>query len=337
MSGKSKVLLVGSGGVGTIAAYVLESNGGADVTAVVRSDYENALATGYQIKSINYGEIDLFRPSHIVNTVENALEFGPFEYVVVCTKNQPDIVAIEDLIEPVVDADTCVVLIQNGLGIERAMHAKFPNHVILSGVQMISSTLFHMKVDHVGDDSMKIGVFDNGVSPILDQELVCKKFISLYSNSKNDCTFDSNAKYTRWRKLIYNATLNSTCAITNLDVGRVQSFGGIDTLIKPAMKEIIEIAKSDGVELDESIMDFMIDSDDGEWYAPSMLVDLRKGNYIEHEVIIGNALQIAKENKIDAPILTVLYNLLSLIQKRTKESKGVFTLPEKRPLEKLYI
>ncbi|ODV97379.1 hypothetical protein PACTADRAFT_49102 [Pachysolen tannophilus NRRL Y-2460] len=333
MSSKSKVLLIGSGGVGTIASYVLESNGKAEVTSVIRSDYQLVLDSGYQIKSIDYGEINNFRPSHIVNNVLDSIKYGPFDYVVVTTKNQPDIFSIEELIAPVIIKEkTTIVLIQNGFGIEKTIIEKFPGTIVLSGVQMISSTLYDGIIDQPGPDSMSIGIFNNNISTKNDQYLIAQNFISLYSNEKNNCYYDENVKYTRWRKLVYNATLNSTCALTDLDVGRVELFGGVDTLIKPAMKEVLAIAKSDGVELPESIMEFMIRSDDGVWYSPSMLVDLRKGNFIESVVILGNALDVAKENGISAPTLTVLYNLLQLIQARTKERKGLIKLPIQRPI-----
>lgn len=98
------------------------------------------------------------------------------------------------------------------------------------------------------------------------------------------------------------------------------------------MKEIIAIAKSEGVELPEDLMESMIRSDDGEYYPPSMLVDIRKNQYTEYNVILGNALDIASENGVETPTLTILYNLLAVIQMRTKEEKGMFELPEKRPL-----
>ena len=46
---KSNIVLIGSGGVGTIAAYGLELGGKASVTAVVRSDYNVVVNKGYKI------------------------------------------------------------------------------------------------------------------------------------------------------------------------------------------------------------------------------------------------------------------------------------------------
>ena len=61
---KAKVLLIGSGGVGTMAAYALESGGKAAVTAVLRSNYAAVQKDGFEIDSIQHGSgIKGFRPS----------------------------------------------------------------------------------------------------------------------------------------------------------------------------------------------------------------------------------------------------------------------------------
>ncbi|GME97528.1 unnamed protein product [Ambrosiozyma monospora] len=323
------------GGVGTIAAYGLEFGGKAEVTAVVRSDYDHLTQKGFDIESCDYGSVKAFKPSHVEKSIEAAVKnHGPFEFAIFSMKNIPDVQPVEPLIDECYRKGTAIVLLQNGLGIEKPVLKEFPEAIVISGVSMISSTLYHGAVSHVGPDSVAFGVCDNGKLPLDEQTAVCKRFIDIYSTGKNVVKFDENVKYTRWRKLIYNATINSTCALTDADIGRLELFGGIDSIVRPAMKEIRAIAKADGVDLPESIMEDMIRSDDGEWYAPSMLVDIRKGNYCEYKVIVGNALDVAKEKGVDAPVLTVLYNLLHVVQMRTMEQKEKFTLPAKRPLPK---
>ncbi|CDK25058.1 unnamed protein product [Kuraishia capsulata CBS 1993] len=329
---KTKVLLIGLGGVGTIAAYGLEFEGKSEVSAVVRSDYDLVKNKGYVIESCDYGHIDSYKPSHVYRNIDEAVRQGPYDYVVVSTKNIPDAYPVEASIgKAYTEGVTTIVLLQNGFGIEKPLLQMLPGATVLSGVSMISSTLYHGVVNHENDDLVKFGVFYNGVTPREQQEASCHRFLELYSNSKNKATYDPDVKYTRWRKLIYNATLNSACALTNVDVGRLELFGGIESVAKPAMREIIAIALSDGVELSPADMDVMIESDNGIWYSPSMLVDVRKGNLIENQVILGNALDVARENGIEAPTLTVLYNLLSIVQMRTKEEKKFFELPERRP------
>jgi ketopantoate reductase len=60
---KRNICLIGSGGVGTIASLVLEKSGRAKVTVVLRSRYEVIKEKGWDIESIDHGELKGWRPS----------------------------------------------------------------------------------------------------------------------------------------------------------------------------------------------------------------------------------------------------------------------------------
>lgn len=63
MAAKARVLLVGAGGVGTIAALNLESGGLAAVTAVLRSNFDVVSKQGFNIKSCDHGHLEGWKPS----------------------------------------------------------------------------------------------------------------------------------------------------------------------------------------------------------------------------------------------------------------------------------
>ena len=54
-SDKACVLILGTGGVGTMAAYALEIGSKARVTAVMRSNYAAVQTNGISINSIEHG------------------------------------------------------------------------------------------------------------------------------------------------------------------------------------------------------------------------------------------------------------------------------------------
>lgn len=60
---KARVLIVGSGGIGTMAVLNLERGGLASVTAVLRSNYDAVMESGFTIHSVDHGEVVGFRPS----------------------------------------------------------------------------------------------------------------------------------------------------------------------------------------------------------------------------------------------------------------------------------
>jgi ketopantoate reductase len=57
------ICLVGSGGVGTIAAVVLEKSGRARVTAVLRSKFDIVNEQGWDIESVDHGRLKNWKPS----------------------------------------------------------------------------------------------------------------------------------------------------------------------------------------------------------------------------------------------------------------------------------
>lgn len=66
---KARVLIIGTGGVGTMAAYALETGGKAEVTAVMRSNYDAVKQNGIDIDSIEHGhDIKGWRPTASMST-----------------------------------------------------------------------------------------------------------------------------------------------------------------------------------------------------------------------------------------------------------------------------
>ena len=72
MGSKINVLLVGTGGVGAMAAYALEKGGHAIVTAVLRSNFDAVEKSGFSIDSVDHGhDIRGFRPSKSKSSLNN--------------------------------------------------------------------------------------------------------------------------------------------------------------------------------------------------------------------------------------------------------------------------
>jgi len=61
---KKKVLVIGGGAVGAIAAVNLEVGGLAEVTVVLRSNFRTVSESGYSIESCDHGTLKGWKPSH---------------------------------------------------------------------------------------------------------------------------------------------------------------------------------------------------------------------------------------------------------------------------------
>ncbi|KAH8698421.1 putative 2-dehydropantoate 2-reductase [Talaromyces proteolyticus] len=333
-SAKAKVLILGTGGVGTMAAYALEIGGKAEVTAIMRSNYEAVERNGININSIDHGhDIKGWRPTTIRKEVPNVVEEGlpSFDYILITTKNVADIPpSVAAIIEPAVTpGKTSIVLSQNGLNIEKPLIAKFPTNPLISSVSMISVTeTGHGNVLHDFPDAQTIGPFNSpGVSAEIS-EAAARQYINIYNAcDKLSLTYEANILETRWRKLLYNASFNSVAAILRMDTLRMRmSEHIIDDLIRPIMLEIKAGAHAYGIHLADETLEYLIRVDPiGAPFKPSMCQDIEKGNYIELETIIGEPLRAGEAKGVSMPMLRTVYGLLKGLQLKTKESKGLWT------------
>ncbi|CAI6335443.1 unnamed protein product [Periconia digitata] len=339
---KKSVLVIGGGSVGTIAALNLQAGGLASVTLVLRSNYNVVNDNGFDIESCDHGILKGWKPSVVRNTVPNLVEenLEPYDYILLSTKNIPDIPpTIVDLVKPALpstNTHTTLVLIQNGLNIEKPFLQSHPKTVVLSGVSLIGSAEPSPgKIVQDDRDRLLIGAFANSnLDTTAATEDLAREFVEIYAKGgKTDCVFSPNVLHDRWRKLVYNACLNPICAITGLDTGRIRlADGALAGLVRPAMLEIVEAAKkSAGVQLGDDVVDFMIEVDELQLYlSPSMLADVRKGNFIEFENLLGEPLREGQKAGVAMPTLQVLYNIAKAVQWRTKEQRGLVQIPPKK-------
>lgn len=333
-----KSLIIGTGGVGTIVAYAIKYKGKATVSAVVRSDYEKVKKNGWKINSCDYGNVDGWKPDALYPSIEEAAKAGKYDYVIVTTKNIPEVSKVEEIIEPVVtEGHTNIVLIQNGFDLGRPFLKKYPNNCCLSGVSYIGSSNHSGVINHTKNDDIIVSYFNNPNFTKEEQTQKCLEFVELYKSDRNKVTFEDDVKACRYGKLIWNATYNTICALTRLDTGRLELSGTFEALAVPAMREVVKIAKADGVELPEDIINITAHVSDGLYYKPSMLLDVERSNPMELQIILGNVLVVAKELNVETPILNVLYQLLKGVQYKIMEERGLIEVPEVRPqLDKFY-
>ncbi|THX80241.1 2-dehydropantoate 2-reductase family protein [Aureobasidium pullulans] len=325
MSRRARILVVGSGGIGTIAALNLHVGGACHVTMVLRSSYQKVLENGFSIDSFDHGKLEGWKPDSIlpgVPSVSTDDQAQWFDLVVCATKNLPDASPTLQIIKPAITpGHTNIVLLQNGLNIETTFLQHFPTNMILSGISYTSSheTSSGVIVQSHPDDLI-IGAFAHHDNHNLSGgNETARTFVDLYGIAgKTNCTFTQCTQRERWRKLIYNATFNPVCAILNADTGDLRQWQAIDDLVRPAMQEIVSVANVKGYTFTANIVDETIAMDEACGASrPSMSYDVAKGNLIEVEILLGEVVREGDECDVPVPTLRCLYHLCKAIQLRT--------------------
>lgn len=226
----------------------------------------------------------LFYNSKVTNHIPDASEASllPFDYIVCATKNCPDIKpTLPTLISPALTpGHTVVVLIQNGLNIEKPLFEAFPQNIVLSGVSMIDCHEAESgHIIHELPDLLHLGPFRNPNIDLEDEEAAAQAFIKMYAAArKTECLYCEDVPLARWKKLVFNACLNPICAITGLDDARVRlADGAVEGLVRPVMMEIVATARALGHVLPEDYIDTVTNFDPIDLYLqPSMQYDTEK-------------------------------------------------------------
>jgi 2-dehydropantoate 2-reductase len=312
MNTSPKILLVGAGAVGSFYCGKLHQ-AGAEVTAVVRSDYDEVLGNGFTVKSC-LGDFH-YMPRRVLRSADEYTEQADF--IVVATKVLPGI-DVPSLIRPAVHGGASIVLLQNGIDIETNTAAAFPENEIISGLAFICvsrSSAGHM--DHQDYGRVVVGRYPGGNSVRADL------LGEMFTKSGLNCEVVNDIVTARWRKLLWNAPFNPMSVLSGgADTRQMLSRPEARDLARAVMEEVRLLADAAGFPLPAEAVDRNIeDTIKMTPYKTSMLLDYENGRELEVEAILGNASRLGKKLGVRIPHIDTFYALLSQVNDKITAEK----------------
>ena len=297
----NKILIVGAGGIGAYFGGRL-AQAGMDVAALCRSNYEQVKENGFNVKSIA-GDFS-FKPSGVYRSCAEYPDDA--DYLIVATKVLPDIDVVK-VIEAAVKPHTMIVLIQNGIEIEREIAAAFPDNELVSSIAYIGVfQLADGEIEHQAAGRLKMGVYKGGCSEKMD-------LLSANFNKVGvECAIVDDIEFYRWVKLVWNTPYNPVSVLAGgVDTQVISRTKALEDLCIELMKEVCAVAKSRGIHLPDDIVQKNLDyTRDFPAYKTSMLLDFENKRPLEIEAIVGEVVRIARKEKIAVPHLESVYALL---------------------------
>jgi 2-dehydropantoate 2-reductase len=336
------------------------------VSLIARSNYKPLAASGVKLLTHTFGDYT-FTPAAVFPSVA-AAAVSPsasgspgskeWDYVVVTTKALPDRTDDSALIAPLVGPKTCIVLVQNGVGVEEQYRRRFPRAPIISAVTVISAeqispgtirqhrwTRIHMGpytdsasmgeiqsgagettgvIDAAGSSDTHVDLHRRGTEAV---ERLADYMTRLGGIRDAEATDEIGLQTIRWHKLCINAAFNPSAVLCG-------GLGNADMVLEPelrlhlaaVMKEIWDAAprilgKEDpfkGLAGPEKILK---STERNVGSKPSMLLDWEAGRPLEVEVILGNPVRIARARGVELPRMQSLYALLRSAQ-RLREGRA---------------
>ena len=297
-----KYAIIGTGAIGGYYGGKL-ANAGFDVHFLLHSDYDYVRQHGIQVNSCN-GDFHLDAPN-IYNNVE---EMPKVDVVIVALKSTNNHL-LRQLLAPLLNPGTLVLMIQNGIGIEPDVEKLFPDAWLAAGLAFICSNKTKPGVvDHLFYGNINIGNY-SAPKPVIDT------LIADFDKAGVKA-FDVDYLEARWKKAVWNMPFNGMSVVLNAQTDQLLADASTRTLIKAQMMEVVMAANALGVEnIDEAFADKMIANTDAMVpYSPSMKLDHDYHRPMEVYYLYTRPIQEASSAGVDMPLLKDLeQKLLKII------------------------
>lgn len=276
--------VIGTGAIGGYYGGRLAQHGH-DVHFLLRSDYEYVKANGFQVDSCE-GSFHLDSPQVYLHTTD----MPQCDVVIVCLKSVNN-GKLEQLLPPLLHANTLVVLIQNGIGVEEDVQKMFPGVQLSAGLAFICSAKTQPgRVNHQCYGQINLGNYSCKDETLIQQVIADFNAAGVKAGLVE-------YQEARWKKAVWNMPFNGMTVALNTQTDLLLKHPSTRQLIRQQMLEVIGAARHLGVKnIDESFADKMIEMTDAMVpYSPSMKLDFEFHRSMEIHYLYTRPLQIARE------------------------------------------
>lgn len=306
-----KILVIGTGAIGSFYGSLL-AKAGAEVSVVARSDYDHVCANGIDIQSDKLGAWH-FKPAAVYRDAASVKDKP--DYVLLCVK-MVEGVDQAALVRDALGPNTAIVLIANGVDVEKELAEAFPSRELISVLTYINVTrIAPGKIWHQDNGFLILGSYPYGSSERT------KGLADIFTRSGLSATLNDDIITVRWGKCVWNAAFNPVSVLSGgLTVKDILQVG--ESFIRAIMDEVCCIAAAVGHAVLPGTTDKMIEFSRGlPPYKTSMLVDFEAGRPLETEAILGAPVRAARRAGVAAPHLESLYALMKLRELNIAQGK----------------
>ena len=295
--------IIGTGAIGGYYGAKL-AHAGQEVHFLLRSDYEYVTQHGLQVDSCN-GSFHLPQ----VNAYQSTLDMPQCDVVLVCLKSVNN-AKLQSLLPPLLHANTLVVLIQNGIGVEEDVQQQFPGVQLAAGLAFICSAKTQPGVvNHQCYGSINLANYS------CRDEALMQTVVDEFRQAGIETGFVEYNE-ARWKKAVWNMPFNGMTVALHTQTDQLLKNPSTRQLIREQMMEVVTAAQHLGVKnLDAAFVDKMISTTDAMTpYSPSMRLDYDFRRPMEIYYLYTRPLQIAREAGCPMPKLEMLEAELRFIE-----------------------
>lgn len=297
-----KIAVIGAGGVGGYFGGKL-AHAGIDTTFIVRGKTLDALRRhGLRVDSI-HGDFHV-QP---VQATDDANSVGPVDAVLLGVKAWQLPEAAETA-RPLVDRETAVVPLENGVDAPDVLARILPRETILGGLCAIVS--FIVAPGHIRhaafDPFIVFGELDNHRSA--RAEALRDAFLAAGVKAE----IPPDIHHSMWTKFLFITVMSGIGAVTRVPVDVWRAEPEVRALAEASLREIVAVAQARGIALDDREVDTTWQR--YEAMAPgstaSMQRDIMDGKPSELDAQLGAVVRLGRESGVPVPVSEMLYAML---------------------------
>lgn len=310
--------IIGSGAIGGYYGGKL-AKAGQEVHFLFRSDYEYVKENGLQIDSCD-GSFHIRANAYLFTT-----DMPQCDVVLVCLKSVNN-GKLKELLPPLLHtptpqpagqppsgrgANTLVVLIQNGIGVEQDVQRDFPDVQLAAGLAFICSAKTEPgRVNHQCYGSINLANYSCRDEALM--QAVVEEFRA--ADIETGLVEYNEA---RWKKAVWNMPFNGMTVALHAQTDELLKHPDTRKLIREQMMEVVGAARALGVNgVDEAFVEKMIKmTDEMTPYSPSMRLDYDFHRRMEIYYLYTRPIEIARKAGFRMSKLEMLEAELKFLEK----------------------
>ncbi len=308
-----KIAIVGSGAIGSYYGAKL-AQGGGDVHFLMRGDLSKVRRNGIHVR----GKGEDFRVNNL-NCYNSTAEIGACDLVIVALKATANAELIH-LIPPLLQRDTMLLTLQNGLGNEEFLAKHFGGERVLGGLCFIClSRASRTEIERYDLGHILIGEHERP-----SQERT-RQIEAQFTACGIKCALAEDLALERWRKLVWNIPFNGLSILAGgIDTAAILGDESLRRATLAVMQEVIEAANTCGHALESGAAAQQIRrTEEMGPYKPSTLLDWEVGKPLEIEPIWGEPLRRASAAGAETPGLEIIYASLNSLAGRVGNRRKI--------------
>ncbi len=306
-----RIAIFGAGGVGGyLGARLVQA--GHDVAFIARGKHLHAIRhTGLRISS-PHGDALL----QDLEATDDPGQVGPVEAVIVTLKTWQLAESVQS-IRPLVDAQSLVLPLLNGVEASDLLAAELGDQILLKGaIKILSYVEAPGHIRHLPP----VPIIDFGERDSTQTGRVARLAVALASAGLKAQT-PADIDVALWSKFLLVVSSGGVGAVTRAPFGVYRSIPDTREMTRQAMQEIYAVARARGVALPESSVDDAMTFFDSlpEEGTTSLQRDIAEGRRSELEAWNGAVVRMGRDAGVPTPVHEVIYRSLLPLELKAQD------------------